>query len=193
MKKALLLLFSIVLAGLLVACGDGEDAGTSEDNQSTEENTEQASGEEEASDGSEEAEATEEEEKTSDNKLIEINEEIEDNDNFKATLVSIERIYDETFDEEKIDVTFEVENKRDETIEFQAREVSIDGKMVDESLLMMSTEVSSGKSADAVLTIQDYEGGELPAMEEDFEMLLNVFSWDNMDYEEQAEVSVTFE
>ncbi|MBP2076864.1 hypothetical protein [Oceanobacillus polygoni] len=182
MKKASFLGIIILLVGFLAACGDS-DPGTSSD-QSAEENTEQTSGEEQE---------VKEEEAANEEELYEFNQEIEDNENFKATLISIERIYDEFWDEEKIEVTFEVENKRDDTVDFQAREVSINGKMVDEALLSMSTEVAGGKLADAVLTIQDYEGGEIPSLDEDFEMLLHVFSWDNMDYEEDAEVSVTFE
>ncbi|RDW17497.1 hypothetical protein CWR48_13305 [Oceanobacillus arenosus] len=182
MKKVSFLGIIILLVGLLAACG-ASDSGTSSDQPAEENSTEQSSGEEKEEAANEEA---------SNEELYEFNQEMADNENFKATLINIERIYDEAWDEEKIEVTFEVENKRDDSVEFQARQVSINGKMVDEALLSMSTEVAGGKMADAVLTIQDYEGGDLPSLDEDFEMLLHVFSWDNMDYEEDAEVSVTF-
>lgn len=177
MKKLMLLLVAILLAGVLVACGDSDSGSEAK----TDTDTNQESNEDTLETEDEDAE------------VYEFNQEIADNDNFKATLVSIERVIDEDWDEEKIEVTFEVENKRDDTVEFQAREVSINDKMVDESLQSMSTEVAGGKSADAVLTIEDYEGGNLPELEGDFEMLLNVFSWDDMDYDEEAEVNVTFE
>ncbi|BAB07179.1 hypothetical protein P4631_18240 [Halalkalibacterium halodurans] len=180
MKKLKLLGISILLVGVLTACGEAAT-------------TEEESAKGQAEETSDEAAEEEAEESDAEEGVIELNQEIADNDSFKATLVSIERIYDETWDEEKIEVVFDVENKRDDTIEFQAREVSIDGRMVDEMLLTMSTEVASGKSAKAVLTIQDYEGGDLPELEEDFEMLLHVFSWDDYDFQEQAEVNVTFE
>src|SRR5690606_20529708 len=84
----------------------------------------------------------------------EFNQSIVDNENVRATLVKVERVRDEFFDEDKVLLTFEVENKQDFTIEVQAREVSADNKMVDESMLTMSQEVAAGKLADAVLTIQ---------------------------------------
>ena len=65
--------------------------------------------------------------------------------------------------------------------------------MVDDSIQMMSQEVAAGKVAEAVLTLQDYEGNELPTLEGDLEMLLHVFSWEDMEYQEDAEVKVNFE
>jgi len=97
---------------------------------------------------------------------------------------------DDYWDEEYYEVKFEVENKQSETITFQAREVSADGKMINDSMLSMSQDVSSGKKADAVLTIQNYNGN-LPAVTKDFEMLLHVFSWDS-DYGEDYKVQAAF-
>ncbi|WP_067837411.1 hypothetical protein [Amphibacillus sediminis] len=125
--------------------------------------------------------------------LIELNQPIADNEDFSATLVSIEKIIDEYWDEERIEVTFDVHNKTDETVTFQARDVSVDGRMVNERILYMSQDVASGKSAYAVLTIEDYNGGKLPAFETDFEMRLHVFSFENYDYENSADVRVVFD
>lgn len=122
----------------------------------------------------------------------EINKEVANTENIYAKLVSIEHIVDKEWDEERIEVTFDVENKRQDTIEVQARQVSIDGKMVDEALLSMSTEIAPGKKADAVLTIQDYSGGELPEMKDNLEMVLHTFSWDNYDFEEDHNVTIDF-
>lgn len=127
-----------------------------------------------------------------DNILV-YNQLLEDNENFKATLLEIEYTYDELWDEEKIEVRFDVENKRADSIEVQARSLSINGRMVDDSIHMMSQEVAPGKVAEAVLTLQDYEGNELPTLEGDLEMLLHVFSWEDMEYQEDAEVKVNFE
>lgn len=69
---------------------------------------------------------------------------------------------------------------------------AVEKKMVDESMRSMSQEIAGGQVADAVLTIQSLEGKELPSMEENFEMLLHVFSWDDMDFEEDHEVKVEF-
>lgn len=191
MKKALLLFIAVLLAAFLVACGDSDsDSDASAD---SEDNSEQESNEESSDTEKEDAADEADQEESADGEVYEFNQEIADTDNFKATLVRIEKSYDDFFDSEIIEVAFEVENKLENALEFQARQVSINGKMVDESLLIMSTEVAGGKSADAVLTIQDFEGGELPALEGDFEMLLHVFDWEDFDFEDNAEVSVDFE
>lgn len=116
---------------------------------------------------------------------------IADSENIKATLISAETIIDKEWDEEKIEIMFEVENKRQDTIEVQAREVSADGKMIDDTMLSMSQEIAPGKKADAILTIQNYEG-DLPEIAENLEMILHVFSWDDMDYEEEHQVKIDF-
>lgn len=170
----------IGLCGLtLAACGGEETASNENESVKTEESTKKE-------------ETVNTEEKASEN-VFEYNEVVADNENFKATLLEIEYIYDKEWDEEKIEVRFDVENKRDDSVEVQARSVSINGRMVDESLQSMSQEVAAGKVAEAVLTIEDYQGGKLPSLEGEFEMLLHVFSWDNMDYEEDAEVNVNLD
>lgn len=176
MKKRILFL-SIILGITLVVGACGEEAADS-DSGATEEA--KASEDSEKGTGAEES-----------GNVQEFDKEIVDNENVKAVLKSIEYIEDDIFGD-SIEVTFEVENKRDDTIEVQAREVSADGKMVDESMQSMSQEIAGGKVADAVLTIQSLEGKELPSMEENFEMLLHVFSWDDMDFEEDHEVKVEF-
>jgi len=167
MKKILFALFSLMIIIGLVAC-DGEEA-QGKDVTSVETSDD------------ENVEETEE-----------INEVVADNDMVKATLVSVDYIEDKDWDEERYEIRFEVENKREDTIEVQAREVSTDGKMVDESLLMMSQEISGGKVADAVLEIEDYSGGDLPDMDENLEMILHVFSWDDMEVIEDIDVSIDF-
>jgi hypothetical protein len=144
-------------------------------------------------DSSKDAAEAEDTEEVSDDDTFkeEINTVIVDNESIKATLLSVEKIVNKDWDEEKIEVTFEVDNKREDTIEVQAREVSADGKMVDDMMLFMSTEISSGKRAVAVLTIQNYSG-DLPEIEKDIEMLLHIFSWDDMDFEEQHAVVIEF-
>lgn len=174
------LLATLGICGLvLAACGE-ESAST----ESTE--TENVTTEESV-------ETQEESSEESEKNKFEYIQSVADNDNFKATLLEIEHVYDEEWDEERIEVRFDVENKREDTIEVQARSVSINGRMVDEGLQSMSQEIAPGKVAEAVLTIEDYSGEELPALEGDFEMLLHVFSWDDMEYEEDAEVKVILE
>lgn len=174
------LLATLGICGLvLAACGEES---TSTENTETENVTTEES-----------VETQEESSEESEKNKFEYIQSVADNDNFKATLLEIEHVYDEEWDEERIEVRFDVENKREDTIEVQARSVSINGRMVDEGLQSMSQEIAPGKVAEAVLTIEDYNGEELPALEGDFEMLLHVFSWDDMEYEEDAEVKVILE
>lgn len=183
MKKFIMLISFVLLIGLLGACSEGQ--ATEEKNVSNVSSTDKS---EDTNAGTESGK-----EATDDNDSFqkELNKEIVDNENIKVTLLGVEKVVDKEWDEEKILVKFEVENKRDETIEVQAREVSADGKMISESMLFMSQEISSGKRADAVLTIQNYEG-DLPIIEDDIEMILHIFSWDNFDYEEDHQVTIEF-
>lgn len=181
MKKILYLLITLMVMVGLAACADDENEESKDVRavESSDEDNEQA-----------EDEAEEEEEESADEETFD--KEIADNDHFKATLTNVKHIEDKEWDEERIEATFEVENKRDEAVEVQAREVSADGKMVDESMVNMSQEVAAGKKADAVLQIENFDG-DLPDMEEELEMKLHVFSWDDMDFEEDYDVKVAFD
>ncbi|MBB5148489.1 hypothetical protein [Ureibacillus thermosphaericus] len=172
MKKILSFMLFLSLF-LLAACGDKTEENLSGDVDSTDTET---------------AEGTEDQ---TDNREQEINEVIVDNENVKATLVKIVKIQDETWGN-SVEVVFDITNKRDHSIEVQARSVSVDDRMIDETILSMSQEVAPGKSATAKLTIQEFEGYEFPQFEKNLEMTLYFFSWDNVDYEEEHPVSVTF-
>lgn len=178
LKISVALFFSIALLG---ACGKGEN---------TTKESVTASVEKVSSSSSENTiQSTSQEESESD--IVEYNQEITDDENVKITLMSIEHILDKEFDEEKYVISFDVTNKRDKTIAVQAREVSINDRMVDESLITMSTEISAGKSATAKLEIQDYSGGELPELTGNLELLLHTIDWDDYDYEHQVPVKIT--
>ena len=165
---------------LLTACGD--DGGSEETDETVEPTTE---------DVTEETDESTEVEETNDD-FYEFNEVVAENENYKITLLNIEREYDEMWDEEKIKVRHDVENLSDIDIEVQARTVSLNDRMIDESLLMMSQEVAAGKSADATLEIQDYEDNELPALEGNFEMTLHIFDWEYT-FEDDVPVSVNLD
>lgn len=127
-----------------------------------------------------------------DEKTIELNQEISNNENFKASLIDIKHVVDKEFKEERYIVSFDIENKRKDTITVQAREISINNRMVDESLTNMSTDISPGKTGTAELIIEDYSGKELPKLEGNLEMLLHVFneSMDAEEYNQDEHVSV---
>lgn len=177
MYKKLAIIFSLLMSMMLVACGSTEVEEKEATVTSGEAVEEETATEEEAT----EETATEED----------VNQLIVDDENVKATLVSIVEKQDDIWGK-SIEVTFEVENKTDTTIEVQAREVSADNKMVDDMLLSMSTEISPGKLADCVLTIEEYEGYTFPTLEENLEMKLHIFSWDDSNFELEYPVNVTF-
>lgn len=172
--KKLYYVLSILLLFLLTACGEKteENLGVEVDN--TENEQEQKN-----------------EEETAKKDENELNQVIVDNENVKATLVKIVKKEDDVWGN-SVEVIFDVTNKRQDAIEVQANSVSVDDRMVDETLLSMSQEVAPGKSATATLTINEFEGYEFPKFENNFAMTLHIFSWDNMDYSEDHPVEVTF-
>ncbi len=118
----------------------------------------------------------------------EFNQELVDNENIKATLSTFERKVDEDTGD-TIEIIFEIENKRNDAIEVQARGVSADGNVIDEAMVKMSQKVSPGERAKAVLTIQNPEG-DLPVVEEEVDMFLHIFSWEDMDFTEDHDVKI---
>jgi len=123
--------------------------------------------------------------------INEINQVIVDNENVKANLLKITKVTDDIWGN-SYEVIFDVQNKRSDSIEVQARSVSADGRMIDETLLSMSQEIAPGKAAYATLTISEFDGYEFPEMNSDFEMTLHIFSWDDYDYSEDHPVKVIF-
>ncbi len=121
----------------------------------------------------------------------ELNKEIVNDDKFRAVLLSVKKEKDSIFGDQIV-VKFELENKTDQTIEVQAREVSADGKMVDDGALTMSQEISPGKIADGKLKMMSFDDYELPELKENLELILHVFSWDDMDFALDYPVEVTF-
>lgn len=176
MKRKLFLIMFILGLLTLAACGENNDDQHTNDNENETEPVEKP-------DSNEDEEIQDE--------VKEVNEVIVDNDNVHATLVEIERKEDIFFDE-VYNVVFEVENKLDHNIEVQARSVSADGEMIDETILAMSQDIAPGKKAKAVLQILNMESYDFPEMKENFEMTLHIFSFENFDYTEDHPVKVQF-
>ena len=165
---ALLLIMSLFLVG----CSDSEDDsldGTVESN---------------SSENDSEAKEEDVEEESIDEVIV-------DDKNYKATLLEIVKKEDEIFGK-TIEVVFEVENKLDQMITVQARDVSADGYMVDETILAMSQDVVGGKKAKAVLSIEDFEGYDFPELEENLEMVLHIFEEETYDTIGDHEVNISF-
>src|SRR5690625_1427164 len=174
-KKVMTLLVSIIAVLGLVACGDTtteekeiESVGTSE------------SSEEDKNDGDESSESAE---------VEEVGEVIADDDYVKATLVNVEHVKDDLFDEEKYVINIDLENKTSDKIVVQARDVSIDGTMVDD-MVFFSEEIAGEKNAKGKLEIQNYEG-DLPSMDDNLEFILLIINDET--YEDMAEHDVKIE
>lgn len=180
MKKKLLialLVFVLLVVGL-ASCGDDPDV--SSDGAKTVTNVEGSQDDDKDNETETETEGS-----------ISYDKKIIDNDNVKVVLVDLVEFEDELFDERGYEITFEVENKTDKTLEVQARELSADGKMIDENLQSMSQEVASGKKADAVLTISNlFSDKEAPVIEENIELILHIFDWEDYEFEEDIDVTI---
>lgn len=176
MKKLLLMLLASFVF-VLGACSETEEKEVSS-LEASEKNSEEVYEEDE-----EIEEEIEEETEELDQTLV-------DNDNLKAVVTGIKKIDNKEWDEESYEISIEIDNKRDDTIEVQAHEVSADGVMIDDMVFFSET-VAGGKHSNAVMGIENYEG-DLPEMEKDLEFILSVFSHDDMDYEDNHDVKIEF-
>jgi hypothetical protein len=181
--KKIFLAFVLVTCLFLIACGETttEDLGgsvTNNDNTTGEQTNNDTDSNSDEGDGESESEQS-------------INQLIVDNEHYKATLISITKKEDSIFGN-SYEVLFDIENRRSDTIVAQAREVSADGRMIDETILSMSDEIAPGKKGYAKLTISEYEGYDFPEITSDFEMILHVFSWDDYDWVDDNRVQVSF-
>lgn len=170
MKKALILLMSLIMVVGLVACG-----GETEDKEV----------------GSVESDGKSS--KTGDegkNKEVGYDEVLLDSDSAKVTLKSISHIKNKDWNEEYYSIKFSIENKLDKTIVVQSDQVSADGMMVTDDVTF-SEEVAGGKKANGELRIETYDA-DLPPLDESLEFLLLIIdeeSYDNLD-EQQVNVTI---
>lgn len=119
-----------------------------------------------------------------------VNHEIIDNKNVKATLIDIKNMQHDVYGN-AIEVRFQVVNKdKKKTLTVRAKDVSVDGEKLDDSTVIMSTDIPKGETGEAILTIMEFEDIQLPAMEKSFEMVLNVFSWDDLDFDQNHKFNV---
>lgn len=119
-----------------------------------------------------------------------VNYEITDNKKVKATLIDIKNVQHDIYGN-AIEVRFQVINKdQKKTLTVRAKDVSVDGNKLDGSTVIMSTDIPKGETGEAILTIMEFDDVKLPAMEESFAMVLNVFSWDDLDFDQNHKFTV---
>lgn len=88
-----------------------------------------------------------------------------------------------------IEYKFDVKNDLERDVEVQAENISADGRMIDDMNYSMSTSIAAGKIGTATLTLEDYEGT-LPEEINELELTLNVFDWDDYDFEKEIPVKI---
>src|SRR5699024_10962949 len=181
MKKIILMLMvSFVL--ILGACTETENK-EMESIESTETNTQEVSDE----NNLEENENSEEPEKES---KKELDQTLVDNDNLKAVVTSITKIEDKEWDEERYEISIEVDNKREDTIEVQAYEVSADDVVIDVVVMFMVIDALV-KRLTSILIIENYYY-ELTEILNNLVFILDVFGFDHYDNEEKHDVKIEF-
>ncbi|GAB2532908.1 hypothetical protein [Gracilibacillus alcaliphilus] len=177
MRKLLILILSMFF--LLAACGEtaNETGAAAEEDSTSNEETDSGS-EEEADESSETEEAASENENSGESESSTYDEILLDDDNVKVVLTEIETESDDIFGDQH-NIKMEIENKLDETIEVQSREVSVDGFMVDDMVVFSET-VAGGKKSNAELTIMAFDE-ELPELNENIEFKLMILDEDFME------------
>lgn len=178
MKKQLIAMLTMS-ALLLVGCGGDSTSEPAEDTtQQIEETTQQA---------------TDTLKEKTDENIQEYNQIVVDDDIIKIELLNIESKYDEFLDENQVLVNFEVENKTDRKIDFQASGISIGDYMVDEAVYYMSQEINPQKKAKAVLTFTDMGGEERPDFVGAFEGTLHVVDFQDFSFNQEYPFSIDLE
>lgn len=174
MKKRLVFLLSLSTL-FLVSCDSlfGDEPLTIRDLLG--EDTEDVTAEEDTNQPSDDT--TDDDTTAEDSNIIAINQPIVDDDVLTMELVEAELVNHEHFEEYYYEIRFEVKNNSDVTVILDASELSINDRMVDPVSYTMFQEISSGKSAETILYIQDF-GNELPPLENNIELKIKVYDWD---------------
>lgn len=182
MRKSLLLTMSLFVALVLAACGstetEGKDIGSVDTGK--QENSSNANVEDN------EGEATTNEDAEEDIDSTTYDEVLLDDEIATVILKGIETEKDEIFGNQH-NVKLEIENKTENTVYVQSREVSIDGFMVDDNVIFSET-VAGGKKAKGELSIMAFDD-ELPELNENIEFKLVVIDEGFMELS-SADVSI---
>lgn len=116
----------------------------------------------------------------------ELDEQIADSETATIKLISIETEPADFMPNDKHILTFEIENKSDQKIGLQMRELSINNEMVSEEHQNMHGEATPGKTAKVKLEIESYEEGtptpELVGKIEGALLVLNAETFEDIEY-----------
>lgn len=104
---------------------------------------------------------------------------------FKELITGSESYYGPTYE-----FVFLVENKTDRDINIQVRNVSINDFMLEDGMVRMSQEISSGKKAKTSLLIRADEGEELPDLEGNLDFKFSITDWEDYVFSPKYEASI---
>ncbi|NLJ63745.1 MAG: hypothetical protein GX332_10640 [Alcaligenaceae bacterium] len=191
-KKMLLLFTAIIL--LLTACTGDNKPNTNTDLEEKHEDVDtDKTMEESENEKSEIVEGAIGKRTNNIHEIHEFNEVVADNDDFKATLTSIEYAEFASSATTKdirayMEITFAIDNKKDETMGLSAMEVSLNGReferfeFTSNDGIKTDHTVAAGKSNNFVIDITDYsKENKLPELGGDLDVKLSMFTSESSD------------
>lgn len=123
------------------------------------------------------------------NETVEINEVIVDNDNIKVTALDVTKT--NSHDKgQRIKLKLDIENKTEQNIVADAKLVSFDDRIVDESMIILWGEVASGRTGTVELEVFEADGYDFPTLNDNIEFTLYLFSWKDINFEEEIPVKI---
>lgn len=129
--------------------------------------------------------------KKSNYEVREINQLVVDNENVKITILNMKKNKEQS--KQTVTITFDILNKRKDTMKIQAQRLSVDDRMVDEAIYQLEQEISPKKATTAKLVIQQLDDIEFPEFKNDLEMELYILSLDDPNYVENHHVKIIYE
>lgn len=121
---------------------------------------------------------------------VEKNEVIYDKDGITVTYLGF-KTQESSFYGEEMEIMFDVKNNLDKNVELNPEFVSADDRMIDDNVISGGASVSPGKTASLKVTIAEFnKGAGLPKIEENIEMTLNVYDWDEFEMDVPLKVKL---
>jgi len=120
----------------------------------------------------------------------EIRQLVADNEHVKITVLNMKKIKNQS--KTTVTITFDILNKRKDAIIISAQRLSVDERMVDETIYEMHQEISPQKAANARLIIQQADEIEFPEFKNDLEMEMHISSTEDPSYFEKHPVKIIF-
>lgn len=169
MKK---LMMATIFAVFLAACGDA----TTEEKDTAVKPAEEVP---------ETTEATEE-------KAAPVSMVVVDESDVKITYTGL-AIKEDEFTGKEAAIQLEIENNSDQMITVQQRNLSVDGMMVDDTLISFSTDVTAGKKAKGSFSVLEFDGYDFPTFNESMEFDLVVLNGETYEDILVKPVAITIE